>query len=157
RTPGQRQARSAVEELAPGLGAREDFTEDRLIAVAVEAMTAARVPRADDVITGSHQRHAGADGLHQAGALVAEHDRHGIDELTLDHLEVGVAETAGPELHQHVVGPERLQRQTLDDEGLADLVEHGGPERGGAHRAAASGLTVPSRGEAVDAGAAVAD
>ena len=107
----QAQARRAVEQVAARLLAREGLAQDRLAALAIEAVAAVRIPRGDDVIARPHQRHRRADRLDDAGALVAEHDRQRIREAALDDLEVGVAQAAGAVSHQHVAGRERRQRR----------------------------------------------
>ena len=52
RAPFQLQARGAVEQVAARLLARERLAQDRLVALAVEAVAAVRIPRRDDVIAG---------------------------------------------------------------------------------------------------------
>src|SRR5690349_7060330 len=97
-----RQPRFAVEQMAARLVEGEGLAQDRLVTLAVEAMAAMRVPRADDVVASLHRGHILAHRLDHAGALVAEDDRHRIGERSLDHLEVGVAQARRHDAHQHV-------------------------------------------------------
>jgi hypothetical protein len=58
------------------------LAQRRQVAVAIEAIAAMRVPRQDDVATGT---------LDDAGRLVAEQDRHRRPQRAINHLEVGAA------------------------------------------------------------------
>jgi hypothetical protein len=117
-------ARAAVEHAPGRLVTAERFAQDRLVALAVEAVPAVRVPRADDVIADLHLRDRRPHPLDHAGALVPQHDRQRIGQGALDHLEVGVAQPACMQAHQHVARLERLQRDVLDREAPAGLVQH---------------------------------
>ena len=111
-----------------GLIAAERLAQDRQIALAVEAVTAVRVPRADDVVAGLDLRDFAAHGFDDACAFVTQHDRQRIGKRALDHFEIGVTEAARADAHQHIAGAERCHLQRLDGERLVDLVEDGGLE-----------------------------
>jgi hypothetical protein len=119
-----RQAGAAVEEHALRFVALVGFAEDRQIALAVEAVAAVRIPRADDMVARPDGRHVAAHRFDDTGALVTEHDGQRIREGARHHFEIGVAQAAGPEPHEDVVGAERAHLQGFDDERLVDVVQH---------------------------------
>ena len=43
---------------------------------------------------------AGADGCDDSGSLMSQHDRHRIDQLALDDLQVSMAQTCSGNSHQ---------------------------------------------------------
>jgi len=85
------------------------------------------------VIAGGDQRDLVADGVHHAGALVTEHDRHRVGQGPVHHLEVGVAEPAGVQAHEDVLRLQVANAHALHHERPADLVEHGGAELHAVH------------------------
>ena len=95
-------ARTPVEQKALWLVACERFAQDRLVALAVVAMPAMRVPGTDDVIANLHLRHVAAHRLDDAGPFVPENDRQRIGQRPLDHFQIGMAKPACLDLHQHV-------------------------------------------------------
>jgi hypothetical protein len=77
---------------APG----ETFlAQDRQVAIAIEAMSAMRIPGEDDPLALARLGDAGAHVLDHACRLVAEHDWHRIAKRAIDDFEVGVAESGG--------------------------------------------------------------
>ena len=73
------------------------------------------------------ERHAVADALDDAGALVAEHARHVAARIGPGRrVEVGVADAAGDEPHERLAGLRLGQLDVLDDERLPELLEHRG-------------------------------
>ena len=74
-------------------------------------------------------RHALADRLHDAGALVAEHDRLALrPQVPFGQMQVGVADAGLATLDQRLSGPGRLQQQLLDGPRAAHPAEHGGQD-----------------------------
>ena len=69
----------------------------------------------------------GADGVDDAGDLVAEHAGRGERDLALEDVEVGVADAARRDLHAHLVLMRLRHDQLLDGHGLVGLGEDGGP------------------------------
>ena len=66
---------------------------------------------------------SGADLGHDAGALVAEHDRRRERDGAVDDRHVAVAHPGGLEVDPHLVGPQVAHRQVGGD-AQAALVEH---------------------------------
>src|SRR5262245_19417741 len=89
--------RASVEQSSAPLVTREGLAQDRLIAVAIEAVSAGRIPRRNNLVTRPDKGDGAADILDRAGSLVTEHDGERISKFTLDHLEIGVAEAARAE------------------------------------------------------------
>ena len=79
------------------------------------------------VIAGLHVRHAGADLLDDASALVPEDRRQGRRVDPLHDVEVGVADAARRHAHEDLAVPRRVELHLLDHERLVELVEHRGP------------------------------
>ena len=122
------QPRLAVEQVAARLMEGERLAQDRLVALAIEAVAAMRVPGADDVIARRDVGDVLADRLDHARAFVAEHDRHRIGERAVDHLEVGVAEAARHDPHQHVAALQPIDPRAADLERPADRRQDRGVE-----------------------------
>ena len=77
-----------------------------------------------------------ADRLHDARALVSEHDRPApVAEVALGEMQVGVAHAGGGDAHQHLVGVRRVKQQLLDAHRLSLALEHrrADLDRRGAH------------------------
>ena len=85
------------------------------------------------MVAGAHAGDVLADRFDNASALMAQHDRHGIDELTFDHFEIGVAESGSRNAHQHVVGLQIDRFDRLDRERRMGGVKDGGAKLHGAH------------------------
>ena len=84
------------------------------------------------VVAGGDLVHPRTDGLDDAGALVAEHDRQGHRVHLVAHDEVGVAQPGGDDAHEHLVVPGRaevrrpeVERTRLADDGRGDLTASG--------------------------------
>ena len=76
---------------------------------------------------GRDERHAVADTLDDARALVAEHARHVAAGIRSGgRIEVGVADAAGDEPDERLAGLRVGQLDVLDDEWRAELFEDGG-------------------------------
>src|SRR5262245_6521998 len=133
--------RTAIQQVPRGLILRKGLAKDRLAEVAVVAAAAARVPREDDVIAGLYRFDFLSHFLDDAGALMAEHDRHRIGERADDHLEVGVAKPARAQAHEHVAGLERAELDLLDLEALARRVQDRGAEFHPAARGSQSAMS----------------
>src|SRR4029450_4023000 len=83
------------------------FTQNWQIAVAIEAVSAMRIPRQHDVIAFAIRPNISADLLDDPCCLMTEHDRHRVAQGALDHLEIGVAEPCSSDANQHVGRSER--------------------------------------------------
>lgn len=69
------------------------------------------------MITGPYVADAGADGLHHARALVAEHDGDGEGDRAVDHRQIAVAEPGGGHRDEHLAGARFAYLQVVDDLG----------------------------------------
>jgi len=123
-----RHARAAIEQKAARLIAAERLAQNGQVALAVETVAAMRIPRTDDMVAGTDLRDLVTDRFDDARTLVPEHDRQRVRERTLNHFEIGVAQTARTYAHEHIRRRERRHGQRLDREGRVDLVEDGGLE-----------------------------
>ena len=104
----QRQARCAVHQRAahPGLARRP--AQRRAPRAAGAAGAAGRDHAEHDAIAGCDVRDALADGLDRAGSLVPEHHRPApVAETPVGQVQVGVADAAGRDAHEHLA---RLRR-----------------------------------------------
>src|SRR4029453_5554481 len=82
-------------------------------------------PRDDDAVAGLHVRDALADGFDNARRLVTEEEREVVVDATLPIVEVGVADTARPHLHERFPGSGIGHRDRLDrDRLLLRLCDH---------------------------------
>ena len=82
-----------------------------------------------DVVARADQRDAVADALDDARALVPEHARRVAGRVGAGGgVEVGVADAAGDEAHEHLAGLRLLEVELLDDERLAEFLEDGGAD-----------------------------
>jgi hypothetical protein len=76
---------------------------------------------------------AGSELFDSAGSFVAEHHRCGSGPVSVDHGEIGVAQTGRSNLHHHFAMPRIVELKLVDAERLrfvvrrlgAHLVEHG--------------------------------
>ncbi len=102
--------------------------EERLAKVlastdAVAAVAARHDERADDAVAHGDVRNAGADGVRDAGDLVAEHSGRRESYLALEDMEVGVTDAARCDLHPHLVLVGFRHDQFLNGHGLVGLGE----------------------------------
>src|SRR5690606_39214763 len=118
------ESRAAIEKVAGRLVAGERLAQDRLIAIAVKAVSAVRVPRCDDMVADVHSPDLFSDGFDDACTLVSEHDRHRVAEAAFDDLEVGVAESARAIPDQDVGGSEAVEGDVFDSQRLADAMKY---------------------------------
>ena len=99
----------------------------------MDALAALRREESHDVVAGRHARHALADLLDHARALVPEHGRGVAGGVgAAGRVEVGVADPAGREAHEHLAGSRPVELDVLDDERLGELLENGGANPHGA-------------------------
>jgi hypothetical protein len=122
-----REARRAVRQVAAVLLLADRQAEVRLRAAAVDAFAALRREQRDDVVARRHERHVRADALDHARALVSEHARRVAGGIrAAGGVEIGVADTARDESHEHLPHPGIGELHLLHDERLAELLEHRG-------------------------------
>jgi nitrite reductase/ring-hydroxylating ferredoxin subunit len=83
----------------------------------------------------AHRRAAdlASDRLDDPAAFVAGDDREREVRQAPNDREVGVADPAGPQAHEHVAGADGRGGQVLDDERPVDVVGDGDPHRGADH------------------------
>src|SRR5438093_12606955 len=84
----------------------------------------------DDRVAFLHGGHAGSDGIHHAGALVAEDDGCGVGDRAIDDAQVRVAEAGGADRDPHLAWTRVADAHLLDGDGLAGGAEDGGPHDG---------------------------
>jgi hypothetical protein len=77
------------------------------------------------MVAGFHPCDVWADLLDDAGPFMAKHDRKRVGECALHHLQVGMAQAAGPHADQHVLPFQAQQFNLLDPQRVADLVQYG--------------------------------
>ena len=102
-SPSRAQPGGAVGQVALVLLLADRQAEVGALVAAVDALAALGREQGDDVVAGRERVDAGADRLDHAGALVAEHGRRvagGVDAR--GRVEVGVADAAGDQPHQHL-------------------------------------------------------
>src|SRR5687768_15202969 len=128
RLAAEREARAAVGKQAARLVARERLAQHGLVALAVEAAAAMRVPGRDDRVPGLYRRHLAAHGLDHARAFVAEHDGKLVREAPLHHFQVAMAKAARAIADEDVRGTGLLELDRLDAQRLADAVQDRGAE-----------------------------
>src|SRR5262249_44719144 len=90
------------------------------------AVAAVRHERQDHAVAGLHHGDALAHALHGAGALVAEHGRHGDGRLAFLEVQVAAADTGRAYLDEDLAVLGRVQLDGLDRVRLVDVVEHSG-------------------------------
>ena len=101
----------------------------RAVAQTVDALAALRREERHDVVAGRQRRDALADVLDDAGALVTEHGRGVAGRIGARRgVEIGVADAAGDEAHQHLSGARLGQLELPDRERSPELLEHRGPD-----------------------------
>ena len=121
------EAHGAVGHEAAALGGAHRRAQIGLAGTAHFAFTAFGGVEGNDVVAGPDAGYAGADRLHNAGALVAEHA--GKDALGVEAVQgvgVGVADAAGDDAHQHFALLRRHQIQFFDNQRLLRRPGNGG-------------------------------
>ena len=98
-------------------------------APAVDALAALRREQRHDVVARADERDAVADALDHARALVAEHARRVAGRVGAGGgVQVGVADAAGDEAHEHLAGLRLREVDLLDDQRLAEFLEDCGAD-----------------------------
>ena len=142
-SPSRDEPRRAVRQVALVLLLADGEAEVRAVVVAVDALAALRREERDDVVARRDVAHAFADTLDDAGTLVAEHGRRVAGRVGAGGgVEVGVADAAGDEPHQHLACLRLGEVELLHLERCTELLEDG---RADLHRADSTrtGLIVP--------------
>ena len=115
----------AVGEVAEVLLGADRHAEVGARVDAVDALAALGREQRDDVVALAQRGDALADPLDDPRALVAEHGRRVAGRVDArGRVQVGVADAAGDEPDQHLAGTWVSQLDLLDDERLAELLEH---------------------------------
>jgi hypothetical protein len=122
------EARRAVRERSFEHRRKRRLAEVRAPLAAERAAAAAGQPGEDDVVAGRDRRHAGADLLDDARALVAEYHGQRVRRHARNHVPVAVADAARLDADEDLAVARGGQLDLLDAEGLSDP-----PEDGGAH------------------------
>src|SRR4029077_17834374 len=123
------EARRAVRQVAQALLLADGDAAVRTWAETVDALAALGCEQGDHAIAAAHAGHTLADVLDHAGALVPEHARRvpgGVGSA--GRIEIGVAHTAGLDPDEHLSGLRAGELHVLDDERLAELLEHRGAD-----------------------------
>ena len=119
------EAGGAVGQVALVLLLADGDAEVGLGAHAVDALAALGREQRDHAVALLHQRHALAQLLHDAAALVAEHRGRVARRVGAGRrVHVGVADAAGLEAHQHLARLGLRQVHLLHREWLAELLEN---------------------------------
>ena len=122
---GARQAaRPVVERSAQAVHREEALAEVVATAAAMSAVTAGHDERAGNAVARGDPRHARPDLLDDPRDLVAEDAGRRERDLALDHVQVGVADAAAADPHEHLARKRRRARQLLDYKRLARRLEH---------------------------------
>src|SRR5437667_355116 len=102
--------------------------EVRMAAEALRAAAAEPREARHHVITGSQRGHVGADGLDDAGALVAEHDGpvRRPAALAVHDVQVAVADARGGGADEDLAARRLVDLDRLDRQGLVRLAKDGG-------------------------------
>src|SRR5437879_252215 len=87
--------------------------------------------REEDRVAFLQGGHAGSDGVHHAGALVAEDDGCGVGDRAVDDAQVRVAEAGGADRDPDLAGTRVADAHLLDGDRLAGGAEDGGPHATG--------------------------
>ena len=116
--------RGAVGQVALVLLLADRDAEVRLRAAAVHALAALGREQRHDAVAGATERHALADRLDRAAALVAEHRRRVARRVGAGRrVEVGVADAAGEQAHEHLAGTGPGELDVLHGQGRPELLE----------------------------------
>ena len=120
-----REPRRAVRHVAESLLVADRDAPVRPPAAAVDALAALGGEEGDDMVPGRHERHVRADPLDDPGALVAEDARRVTGRVRPGRrVEIGVADAARGEPDEHLARLRLGEVELLDDERLAELLEH---------------------------------
>src|SRR5581483_1314628 len=121
------EARRAVREVALVLLLADREAEVRTLVDAVDARTALRREERDDVIADAERRHAVTDTFDDTRALVSQYGRRVSRRVDAGGgVEVGVADAAGDDAHEHLARARLGELEVLHDERRPELLEHGG-------------------------------
>ncbi len=123
------QARGAVGQVAQVLLLAYRQAEVGARVAAVDALTALRGEQRDHVVADRERAHLGADGLDDAGALVAQHGRRVARRVDARRgVEVGVADAAGDQPHQDLALLRLGELDLADVQRRAEFLEHRGAD-----------------------------
>ena len=75
------------------------------------------------------REHAGADGLDDARALVAEHHRQVVGPHAVHDVQVGAADAGSGDAHAHLARLRLAELDLLDAQRSARLPQHRGPDQ----------------------------
>jgi hypothetical protein len=101
------------------------LAQDRGVAVAIITMSAMRIPGQHDVVARFDAARGRADLFDDARGFMSEHDRQGITQRSLDHLEIGVAKAGRADSNQNVGRLQGCRRDRLDRDGLLRRMQNG--------------------------------
>ena len=123
------EARRAVGQVAGVLLVADRDAAVRPRAQAVDALAALGREQRDHVVARLHERHALADRLDDAGALVPEHARRVAGRVgARGGVHVGVADAARGQADERLARPGLGQVDLLHDERLPELLQHCGAD-----------------------------
>ena len=129
RLAAARQARRPVGEVAEPLLVADRDAAVRPRAAAVNALAALRREQRDHVVAGRDERHARADRLDDARALVPEHARRVAGRVGARRgVQIGVADAARGQPDERLTGLRLREVDLLDDERLPELLENSGAD-----------------------------
>ena len=94
------------------------------VLVAIEAVPAVGIPRADDVVAGLDQRDGLTDSLDDSRGFVSQHDREREAQRAVNDFKIGVAESAGVVADQDIVALEARHLDIVDLERGFDFAEY---------------------------------
>jgi hypothetical protein len=106
------------------LRARRVLALGRMAGVALGAAAAVRERRDDDRVALFDRAYADADRVDHAGALVSDHDRHGVGDRAVDDAQIRVAEPRRHDLDAHLAGTGIAHVDLLDRDGLTARIEN---------------------------------
>ena len=125
-SPSSVQARRAVRQEALVLLLADREAEVRAVAAAVDALAALRREERHHVVAGRERRHAVADLLDDAGALVPEHRRRVARRVSArGGVEIRVTDAARHEPHEHFPSSRLAQLHLAHGERLPERFQNG--------------------------------
>ncbi len=96
---------------------------------AVHALAALGREQRHDLVAHLEVAHVGADRLDHSPALVAEHRRRVARRVDARRrVQVGVADAARHQAHEHLARARLGQVDVVDDQWLPELLKHGGAD-----------------------------